>query len=137
MEDGSEGVFCSRSDGIGIYLLKQTGIPVRVISTEENPVVRARCRKLDIPCVSGCWDKIRVLKKEMKKLKIHPEQVVYVGNDMNDRDCLKEVGVPVCVADAYPEILPYAVYVTHKKGGQGAVREICDLLLEAKHAKLS
>jgi YrbI family 3-deoxy-D-manno-octulosonate 8-phosphate phosphatase len=137
MQDGREGVFCNRSDGLGISLLRQAGISVQVISAEENPVVRVRCRKLKIPCIFGSSDKLSAMKRLLIKRRIEPTQVLYMGNDSNDLDCLKAVGVPICVADSHPSIFPYAVYVTRQKGGQGAVREICDLLLEAERAKLS
>jgi N-acylneuraminate cytidylyltransferase len=61
-----------------------------------------------------------------------PDQIAYVGNDINDLECLRWVGMPIAVADAVPEVLAIAKIITTKRGGHGAVREVCDLLLEAK-----
>jgi YrbI family 3-deoxy-D-manno-octulosonate 8-phosphate phosphatase len=131
-EDGKEAVFCSRGDGHGIKLLKETGVRVMVISTEVNPVVTARCKKLHIDCIQACNNKIEVLKKEIKKHKIKLKETSYLGNDVNDLECLREVGLPACVKDAHPAIFKFCLYVTQLRGGFGAVREFCDFIIEAK-----
>jgi len=131
-QDGTEGVWCSRGDGMGIDLLRKAGIPAIVISTEKNSVVSARCRKLKLSCIQGCDDKLSVLRREAKRIGVPLKAVAYMGNDVNDKLCLRAVGFPVCVRDAHPDVARLAKYVTHNRGGYGAVRELCDMLLEAK-----
>jgi N-acylneuraminate cytidylyltransferase len=128
-QDGTESVSCDRSDGLGLAALRKAGIRLQVISTEVNPVVAARCAKLGIPCIHGEEDKGARLARWMTDEKIDPTQVVYVGNDRNDTKCLELVGCPVAVADAYPEALQRALIVLDQEGGKGAVRELCDLIL--------
>ena len=101
-----------------------------VISKEKNKVVQVRCRKLDIKCLDGIDNKKDSFLKEVKKRKLKLENVCFVGNDINDSECIKIVGIGVAVADAYPEVLKAADYITRKKGGKGAVREIADLILK-------
>lgn len=125
-EKGHESVRCSRFDGIGLARLRALGIDAFVLSTETNPVVSARCRKLKLPCLQGCSDKLPALQKEIRRRKLTPERVAYVGNDINDTDCLRAVGLPIVVADAHPDVLPLARWKTRTPGGMGAVREICD-----------
>ncbi len=132
MQDGKEGVFCSRVDGLGIEMLNKTGVKLRVISTEQNPIVKARCRKLRLACIQGCKNKLRALEKEMKLLGVSAKETAYVGNDVNDLECLKTVFLPIGVADSRVDILSAVKYITKNKGGKGAVRELCDLVLEAR-----
>jgi len=129
-ENGKESVICSRSDGMGIEMMKNKGIEVIVISKEKNKVVKARCDKLKIPCVHGIDNKISILKKEISKRGLKPEEVCYIGNDVNDIDCLKYVGLGVAVNDAYSEAKKVAKIVTEKNGGDGAVREVIDNILK-------
>jgi 3-deoxy-D-manno-octulosonate 8-phosphate phosphatase (KDO 8-P phosphatase) len=131
-QDGVESVACWRSDGLGIAKVKQLGIPIWVVSTEANPVVRARCEKLRIDCVQNCDEKLSVVRELAQKQNVSVEETVYVGNDINDYDCLEEVGLPVVVMDAHPDVVGLARYITMNGGGRGAVREICDLIVDAK-----
>jgi N-acylneuraminate cytidylyltransferase len=100
-----------------------------VLSTESNPVVAARCRKMDVPFIQGRWDKASALHEIAKERQINLSDVVYVGNDVNDLPCFPLVGCAVAVADAYPEVIAQADLVLSRRGGYGAVREICDLIL--------
>ena len=129
-EDGSESVWCSRADGLGIERLSAKGIPMMVLSTEANRVVSARARKLGLPCRQGVADKLRALKAFLKKRRISPDDVIYLGNDVNDMKCMEWVGCGVAVKDADPLVLSHAKIVLQKKGGKGAVRELCDLLMQ-------
>lgn len=131
-EEGREFVFCSRGDGYGIKLLKDAGVKILVISTEENPVVSSRCRKLKIDCIQACEDKIKILRQEAKKHNIELDKIAYLGNDVNDLACLKAVGLPSCVSDAHKDISGHCIYKTKTKGGFGAVREFCDFIIGAK-----
>jgi N-acylneuraminate cytidylyltransferase len=128
-QDGREAVWCHRGDGWGIARVREAGVEVVVLSTEKNPVVAARCRKLGIDCVQGLDDKLTVLQEIATERSLQREQVAYVGNDVNDLEAMAWVGVPVAVADAVPQVKSVARLVTERAGGMGAVREICDLVL--------
>jgi 3-deoxy-D-manno-octulosonate 8-phosphate phosphatase (KDO 8-P phosphatase) len=126
-EDGSEAVRCFRSDGIGLQKLKNLGIETIIISTEANPVVSARARKLKIRCVQDCRDKRAVLEKIAQDQGISLTEVAFVGNDINDLPCLECVALPMVVKDAHQDVVSTALYQTKNPGGHGAVREVCDL----------
>ncbi|MBF0358968.1 MAG: acylneuraminate cytidylyltransferase [Magnetococcales bacterium] len=128
LEDGREAVRCHRGDGLGIAQIKKRGVNMMVLSTEKNPVVAARCKKLGIPCHQGIGDKATYLLDHLKKENIDKKLVAYLGNDTNDLECMHEVGLPVAVADAHSEVLQVAKLVLSNKGGHGAVREFCDRL---------
>lgn len=132
LEDGREAVTCSRSDGWGIAQLRKTGLPMLILSTETNPVVQARADKLKIPCLHGMSDKALALQSWLEEKQIDPANVVYLGNDQNDLTCMALAGCAVAVADAYPEALAQADIILSRAGGEGAVRELCDLILKAK-----
>lgn len=133
--DGSETVTCNRGDGLGIAALRKAGISMFVLSTEEHPVVAARCKKLQLPCYKGVPNKAKFLEDYMRKENINPARVAYVGNDANDLQCLHLVGLPVVVADAHESVLPAARIILSLPGGHGAVREFCDKLLAARKKK--
>jgi YrbI family 3-deoxy-D-manno-octulosonate 8-phosphate phosphatase len=126
-EDGREAVRCTRSDGIGLSKLRGLGLAAVIISTETNPVVGARSRKLAIRCIQSCDDKRAALEGLALEMGISLEQVAFVGNDVNDLPCLTCVGLPIVIRDAHPDVVPYARYQTGRPGGRGAVREVCDL----------
>jgi YrbI family 3-deoxy-D-manno-octulosonate 8-phosphate phosphatase len=129
-QDGREAVVCRRDDGIGIDRLKRLKVPMLVLSAETNPVVAARCRKLGLQCIQGCAAKQKMLSQCMSDRGIDPAGAIYLGNDVNDVDCLKWVGCGVVVADAYPRAREAAKIILTRNGGNGAVRELCDLILE-------
>lgn len=131
-ENGTESVRCSRSDGLGLARLKEAGVSTLILSTETNPVVSVRAAKLGVQCVQGVTNKRDKLVEISEHLGIALSEVMFVGNDINDISVLKTVGFPVVVADAWPEVLPYAQYITERLGGQGAVREICDAIVKAR-----
>ncbi len=126
-QDGTEAVRCFRSDGIGLQKLKKLGIETVIISTEANPVVSARARKLKIRCIQDCQDKRAVLNDIARELNITLGEIAFVGNDINDLTCLESVALPIVVQDAYQDVIPIALYRTKRPGGHGAVREICEL----------
>ena len=135
-ELGVEHVSCCRSDGIGISRLNSIGIPTYVISSEINNVVKARCEKLNIPFVQNIKDKDVEVMKLCEELKIDLENTLFIGNDINDIPALKIVGFPISVADSYQEIKNFTIYQTKAKGGQGAVREVCDLIYSSYNKNL-
>lgn len=136
-QDGRESVAANRSDGLGISVMRKAGIPVMVLSTEKNPVVTARCRKMNIPVLQGQDDKASALRALFQEKQLDPRNVVYVGNDTNDLPCFPLVACAVAVADAQPEVLRQADLVLSQRGGHGAVRELCDLLIQRKSTRSS
>jgi YrbI family 3-deoxy-D-manno-octulosonate 8-phosphate phosphatase len=128
-QDGSESVVCSREDGMGIALLRSHQIPFVVLSTEENPVVSSRCQKLKLSCYQGVHDKASAIDKVAAEYNIRPNQMAYVGNDINDLEAMKKTGLSVAVANAHPEVLREAKWVLSKTGGKGAIRELCEKLI--------
>ena len=131
-QDGRESVVCSRSDGLGLERLRQSDIEVLVLSKETNPVVAARCRKLGIECLQGEDDKLDSLVDIARQRDLDTSQITYVGNDVNDLDCIRWAGCGIAVSDAHPEVLAAADWITTRAGGHGAVREVCDLIVEAR-----
>ena len=129
-ENGVEAVTVHRGDGWGIARVREAGVAVMVLSTEKNPVVAARCHKLGIDYIQGSDDKLAALRQVVEEKGLRREQVAFVGNDVNDLDCLGWVGVPLAVQDAVPDVHAVACWATSRPGGYGAVREICDLILE-------
>lgn len=129
-QNGIESVRCSRADGMGIRLLRESGMKIIVISTERNPVVMTRCKKLNLECIHGVLKKGEILANYMKEHEINPQNVIYIGNDINDLPCFPLVGCAVVPADAHPEVKKEADIVLLHNGGEGAVRELCDMLLQ-------
>lgn len=134
-QEGVESVRCWRSDGLGLSRLAAAGIHSFIISTEVNPVVMARARKLRLPYKQGVEDKAQAILDICREYGVLPAQTMFVGNDINDIPAFQSVGVPVAVADAYPDVYPYVLYRTVKPGGFGAVREMCDLIVDAVDGK--
>ena len=130
-QDGKEMVAASRADGLRVRDLKERGISVIVLSSERNPVVQARARKMEIEAVQepDLRKKGEALRKLMAERGIDPAHVVYVGNDANDLPCFDVAGWAVAVHDSYPEVLRAADYVLQAPGGHGALRELFDLVL--------
>jgi YrbI family 3-deoxy-D-manno-octulosonate 8-phosphate phosphatase len=129
-EDGKEAVFCNRADGLGVEILRKAGYKMMILSTETNKVVRARAEKLRIPVIHGVVDKKTTLIEFCKKNKIKLSEVCFVGNDINDLEVMKIVGLPVCPVDAYPEIKKIAVLVSTARGGYGVVRELASHIMQ-------
>ena len=132
-QDGIESVRCWRSDGLGLARLRTIGVKAFIISTDANPVVSVRAQKLKLPYKQGVEDKASAILVTCNELQIDPQQTMFVGNDINDIPAFESIGIPVGVADAYPEIYPHILYRTQKPGGFGAVREICDLVYNARN----
>ena len=131
-EDGGEAVRCHRGDGWGIARLLEANIPVLILSTEEHPVVGARARKLQVPHVQGVADKRAALVAELDQRGVAAANVIYLGNDVNDLGCFELVGLPVGVADIHPDAFTAVRHVLSRRGGDGAVRELCDLILSRR-----
>lgn len=142
---GTEAVRRSRADSQGIDLLADAGlydkdnyqtnageIDIVILSRETNPVVRSVAEKIKIKCTQSQYEKLRAFEEEVKKRNLDYSQVLFMGNDLNDLECINKAGTGVAVADAHPKILEAADYVTAARGGRGAFREICELILAAK-----
>ncbi|MFF5495030.1 cytidylyltransferase domain-containing protein [Streptomyces aquilus] len=127
--DGKEFVSVHRGDGLGIAALRKSGLKMLILSTEQNPVVAARARKLKIPVLHGIDRKDLALKQWCEEQGIAPERVLYVGNDVNDLPCFALVGWPVAVASAHDVVRGAARAVTTVPGGDGAIREIASWIL--------
>jgi YrbI family 3-deoxy-D-manno-octulosonate 8-phosphate phosphatase len=130
-EDGREAVRCTRADGIGLDKLRARGIELAVISTEVNPIVLARARKLKLRCESGVADKRKAIEALASEFKVPLAQTAFLGNDINDWPALEIVGFPAVVADAHPDVRDRVARRTQKPGGHGAVREFCDRVASA------
>jgi 3-deoxy-D-manno-octulosonate 8-phosphate phosphatase (KDO 8-P phosphatase) len=131
-EDGDDTHAFSRSYVLGLRRLEDIGDPPLIVSMEQSPIVSARAGKLQVDCVQGVEDKLAVLHERTGKLGVALEDTAYVGNDINDAECLRAVGVPVVPADAWPEVKPLARWVLTRAGGTGCVREFCDAVWEAQ-----
>jgi 3-deoxy-D-manno-octulosonate 8-phosphate phosphatase (KDO 8-P phosphatase) len=120
-------------DGHGIKLLREVGIEVAVLTGRTSPVVQKRADDLGIPWVrQGVFDKVAACEEIAQAMGITGEETCFVGDDLVDIPLLKRVGLPICVADGAEEARRCALYVTRSPGGRGAVREVCDLLLQAQ-----
>lgn len=134
-QDGREMVAANRSDSLGLAQMRALGVQAMVISKEVNPVVAARCRKLNLEYVQGIDDKAVLLENLLRERQIDPQNVVYVGNDTNDLPCFPIVGCAVSVADGQPAVLRAADIILSQRGGHGAVRELCDLIVQRRQEK--
>jgi len=128
-QDGRELVAAYRSDSLGLNEIRRLGVRTMVLSTETNPVVAARCQKLELEYIQGVEDKAAVLRDFLSQQHIDALNVIYVGNDINDVSCFPLVGCAVVVSDAHVEARRKADVVLSQAGGYGAVRELCDLIV--------
>jgi YrbI family 3-deoxy-D-manno-octulosonate 8-phosphate phosphatase len=133
-ERGEEMLAFSRSDGLGLRRLDEAGVDYLIVSTEPNPIVGARAQKLGAACIQDVADKLAVVRSEADRRGVGLEDVAYVGNDVNDAECLRVVGLPIVPADAWPEVRPLARWVLERPGGAGCVREVCDAVRAARSA---
>ena len=130
-QDGNESIAAYRSDSLRINELRAMGMEIMIISSEPNTVVATRAKKMGVESIHGVGiqEKGRVMREVLKQKNIKSENVIYIGNDLNDLPCFEIAGWSVAVADAYPEVIRAADHVLAKAGGQGALRELCDLIL--------
>lgn len=133
-QDGRETVAASRSDSMRIAQLRERGIEVLILSSETNPVVQARAKKMKVEAIHGVGihDKGAAMREVLARKGVDAAHVVYIGNDWNDLPCFEIAGWAVAVPDAYPEVLRAADFVLQTRGGFGALRELCDLILKEK-----
>ena len=117
-------------DGYGIKALGVSGVDVAVITGRTSNIVATRMTALNVKyIVQGEENKLPALKKMAEKLNLSLDEIAYIGDDMPDHECIDYVGLGIAVQDAHPSILSIANYTTFNRGGFGAVREICDLIM--------
>jgi len=121
-------------DGYGIKALGASGVDVAVITGRKSNIVQTRMTALNVKhIVQGEENKLPALKAMIASLALTPEQVAYIGDDMPDFECLNYVGLSIAVSDAHPAILKVCDYITYTRGGFGAVRETCDLIMQSQN----
>jgi 3-deoxy-D-manno-octulosonate 8-phosphate phosphatase (KDO 8-P phosphatase) len=122
-------------DGHGIVRLQRAGVAVAVISGRRSPMVRTRCRELGVRHVfQGVSEKLPVLERLLKRLKITAAECACIGDDLPDLPLMERAGLSFAVADAVAAVRARADRTTRARGGRGAVREVCELLLRGRYA---
>jgi N-acylneuraminate cytidylyltransferase len=102
-----------------------------IISKEPNPVVSARARKLALEVIQGCDNKLPEFLRWLKRIGVSVEHSAFMGNDINDLECMQHAAVAIAPADAHPAALAMADYITQKPGGNGAIREVANVMVRA------
>lgn len=133
LEDGREGVFCSRADGLAFDMFRAARLRVLIMSTERNPVVAARATKLRVPVLQAVGDKGLALAERSRADGLDLQRAIFVGNDLNDLPAMRLVGFPIAVADAHPAVKRQAWTVLATRGGEGAAREIAEAILGLRY----
>ena len=131
-QNGDEFVVCDRGDGMGITLLQKIGIHMMILSKEKNPVVSARGSKLGLEVIQGCDDKLPTLRSWLERKHLDAKSCAYIGNDINDKECLLSVGLAVIPHDAHRSVRKIGAWRLKASGGRGAIRELADGILEAR-----
>ena len=135
-QDGQEWVACSRSDGIAFDVLRKLGKPAYILSTEINPIVKARANKLKGPALQGVNDKAKTLSLLMEEQKYNLSKVMYVGNDLNDYEAMLICGFSACPADSHKKIKSISNIHLQTNGGNGVVRELLEEVLGVDFIKI-
>jgi 3-deoxy-D-manno-octulosonate 8-phosphate phosphatase (KDO 8-P phosphatase) len=129
-ESGDEWKKFNTRDGMGIKLLQKAGLITAIVTQERTKLVARRAEKLAIPEVhQGATDKLSVVREMAGRYAVALDQIAYIGDDINDLETLKAVGFSAAPADGLPQVLAVVDYVCRKKGGEGAVREMIDMIL--------
>jgi len=135
-QEGVESVACSRSDGLAFDVLRKLNKPAYILSTEENNVVSARAKKLKITVLQGVENKVLGIQKIAKEENCKPENILYVGNDLNDYRVMGICGFTACPADSHYKIKKISDIVLKTHGGQGIVRELLEDVLGLDFIKI-
>jgi YrbI family 3-deoxy-D-manno-octulosonate 8-phosphate phosphatase len=137
-ESGEELKKFNTRDGMGIKLLQRAGIITALVTQERTKLVARRAEKLTIPEVhQGVMDKLTLIRDMADRLEISMDDVAYIGDDVNDVAALEAVGFSATPADGMPQAAAVVDYICTKKGGEGAVREIIEMILEAQHKSVN
>lgn len=130
---GDELKFFDVQDGFGITLLARAGIKSVIITAKKSRIVKLRARDMKVAKVyQGYMDKVVAFNKLLRKFRVNPEEVCFIGDDLIDLPVLKRVGFAVAVPNAVEEVKGHAHHITSGSGGHGAVRELCDLILKSQ-----
>ncbi|MGE5308527.1 MAG: KdsC family phosphatase [Deltaproteobacteria bacterium] len=122
-------------DGMGVHVLKKAGIPTILVTAKSSKAIVPRARDMGVEEVfSDVHPKTCVLDKVLKKYRVSLDSLCFVGDDLVDVCIMKQVGFAAAVANACPEVKAVADYVTAKRGGRGAVREIAEIILKTQGA---
>jgi YrbI family 3-deoxy-D-manno-octulosonate 8-phosphate phosphatase len=133
-ESGDEWKKFNTRDGMGIKLLQKAGLITAIVTQERTKLVARRAERLAIPELhQGVMDKLSVIRNMALRNGISLEQVAYIGDDVNDIEALKAVGFSAAPADGLPQILQIVDYVCQMRGGEGAVRELAEMILQSRH----
>ncbi len=129
--DGSESKFFNSLDGHGIRMWRRAGLKVAFLSGRESEPTKYRAKQLEIDyCVQNCHDKLPALEKLLEQVGLSADRTAYIGDDLTDLPPIRYVGFGVAVANAVDEVKQYADYVTARRGGSGAVREVIEYILK-------
>ncbi len=129
---GQEFKVFNTRDGHGMRMLQHYGIEIAIITGRQSEAVEQRMRDLEIQHVyQGQREKTPVYQQLLDTLQLEPSQTAYVGDDVVDLGIMKLAGLGIAVKDAHPFVRQHADWITHARGGHGAVREVCELLLQA------
>ncbi len=129
-ESGDEWKKFNTRDGMGIKLLQKAGLITAIVTQERTRLVARRAEKLAIPELhQGVMDKLSVIRDMAMRHGIPLKQVAYIGDDVNDIEALQAVGFSAAPADGLPQVLEIVDHVCRKKGGEGAVRELAEMIL--------
>jgi len=135
-QHGTETVCCSRADGLAFEVLRKLNMPAYILSTEVNPVVTARAKKLKIPVLQGLNNKALALKSLAKEKNYIMDRILYIGNDLNDYYAIKACGFSVCPADSHQLIKDIVDIVLKTSGGMGVARELLEEILSIDFIKI-
>jgi 3-deoxy-D-manno-octulosonate 8-phosphate phosphatase (KDO 8-P phosphatase) len=136
-ESGDEWKKFNTRDGMGIKLLQRAGIITAIVTQERTKLVARRAEKLAIPELhQGVMDKLLLVSEMAVRHGLTLSQVAYIGDDINDLETLKAVGFSATPADGMPQVAAEVDYICQKKGGEGAVREIIEMILESQRSKV-
>ncbi len=131
--DGEELKAFHTKDGFGIKALGSSGVDVAIITGRRSAIVANRMSALNVKhIVQGQEDKLPALIELAKQLGLSSEEIAYIGDDIPDLACILHVGLGIAVQDAHPSIATNADYITFIRGGFGAVREVCDLIMQCQ-----
>lgn len=133
MPSGEEQKVFHVHDGLGIKMLLQANIEAAIITGRESPIINQRMQKLGIKYIfQNQEEKIKAFEELLTQLNLYPEQVAYVGDDLPDIPVMRRVGLPITVPNAHHLVKEFSVWQTNFAGGQGAVREVCEFILQAQ-----
>ena len=136
-QNGCEIVACHRGDGLAFDVFRKIGLDTYILSTEKNPVVSVRGKKLKVPVIQGVGNKVDAINKLSCDKNIKLSHILYVGNDLNDLSAMRLCGYSACPKDSHPQIIETAKVVLQTNGGEGVAREIAEKILNIDiHKKL-